>query len=206
MSYPVLYTFRRCPYAIRARMALEYSGILVEHREILLSNKPEQMLKISPKGSVPVLVLQDLTVIDESLDIMNWALSISDPDKWLINDIDEDKRAQKLIQKNDCEFKNDLDHYKYADRYPEKTVKEFRTVAEKFIYQLEVLLYKRRYITGSNISIVDIAIFPFIRQFAHVDKRWFDDTQYHNVQNWLDGFLESTLFSDVMLKHKVWKE
>ena len=199
-TLPILYSFQRCPYAIRARLAITYAGIPVEIREVQLKQKPEQMLAISPKGTVPVLQLPDGKVIDESLDIMHWALVQNDPEHWL--DTDED--AERLIQWNDGEFKYYLDRYKYADRYPENPASYYRNQAEIFLIELENKLAQNRYLGGNHFSLLDAAIFPFIRQFAAVDNQWFSSLNYHYLHNWLNGLLASALFASVMAKYPVW--
>ena len=199
---PVLYSFRRCPYAIRARMALAYSGQTVELREVVLKNKPPAMLDISAKGTVPVLQLTDGTVIDESLDIIQWALSRYDPDSWLSQASDT---SQHWIQTNDNEFKHWLDRYKYADRYPEARMEDYRQRAIDFIAQLENQLAQTPYLTGSQISFADLAVLPFVRQFAHVDYPWFEQQPYPHLQRWLHGWLNSTLFTSVMDKYPAWQ-
>ncbi|HEB29178.1 hypothetical protein LCGC14_3050900 [marine sediment metagenome] len=201
---PILYSFRRCPYAIRARMALKYAGVQVELREILLREKPPQMLAVSTKGTVPVLVLPDGSVFDESYDVMRWALGINDPDYWwdpiLASAVDA------LIEQNDFSFKVHLDHYKYADRHPQHTMEHYRTQAEGFLKILEVRLKTSRFLLGEKMSIADVGVFPFIRQFAFVDKNWFDQAPYPNLQNWLAFFLNSELFLSVMTKYPAWQE
>ncbi len=207
---PVLYSFRRCPYAIRARMALKYAGVQVELREILLREKPTSMLAVSIKGTVPVLVLPDGSVFDESYDVMRWALGVNDSDYWwdpiLASEIDG------LIEQNDFSFKVHLDHYKYADRYsqdpqnPQHTMEYYRSQAEGFLDTLEARLTTSQFLLGEKISIADVGIFPFIRQFAFVDKSWFDQAPYPNLQNWLAYFLTSDLFLSVMTKYPVWQE
>lgn len=201
---PILYSFRRCPYAIRARMALHYAGIQVELREILLRDKPASMLAASTKGTVPVLLLPDGVVLDESYEVMRWALEQSDPDQWW--DSSSTAEVDALIQQNDGSFKVCLDHYKYADRHPEHTMEHYRSQAEVFLTVLEKQLMAEAYLFGSKVSIADVAIFPFIRQFAFVDKGWFDQAPYPKLQHWLSGFLVSEIFSSVMDKHKVWCE
>lgn len=203
MPLPVLYSFRRCPYAIRARMAIACAGLQVELREVVLKDKPAEMLSVSPKGTVPVLVLPDGSVIDESCDIMLWALRYSDPNGWLNQPAIA--TAEQLIKENDFSFKQDLDRYKYADRYPELTAEEYRARAEAFPGRLERCLTASRYLCGDRISLVDVALFPFIRQFAFVDKPWFDNRPYPKLQRWLNRFLESDLFAVVMKKRTPWK-
>lgn len=204
MNRPILYSFRRCPYAIRARLAIAQSGIEVELREIVLRDKPEHMLEISPKGTVPVLLLPDGTVIDESLDIMHWALDKNDSGAWL----DADRNLiDQLINENDHQFKCWLDKYKYSDRHPEHSQTYYRNKCELWLAQLEELLEQNSesLIKGGK-SLADYAILPFIRQFAHVDLDWFQSSDYKNVQSWLAEFKESDLFLGVMKKYKPWKE
>lgn len=201
---PILYSFRRCPYAIRARMALHYSGIQVELREVLLKDKPPSMLAASSKGTVPVLIFPDGRVLDESLDVMRWALEQNDSDHWWLKEFEAE--MNELIQWNDGEFKQHLDHYKYFERYPEHSMEFYRAQAEEFLIALEQRLSVGKYLLGKNISLADIAIFPFIRQFAFADKGWFDSSPYPKLQNWLAGLLESNLFLSVMEKYPVWQE
>lgn len=197
---PILYSFRRCPYAIRARLAITYAGIPVEIREVQLRHKPEQMLAMSPKGTVPVLQLPDGKVIEESLDIMYWALAQNDPDNW--RNTSED--SERLIQWNDGDFKYYLDRYKYADHYPEFPESYYRSQGEIFLAKLESKLTKNQYLSGNHFSILDAAIFPFIRQFAAVDNQWFHSSEYRYLNNWLNGLLASDLFVLVMVKYPVW--
>ena len=199
---PILYSFRRCPYAIRARMAIAYASINPEIREVSLANKPSEMLSLSPKGTVPVLQLGEL-VIDESIEVMAWALEKSDPDNWLALDLQS--QQQRLIEENDNQFKAWLDKYKYWDRFPEQSQQDYRSQAEKFISKLEKNLTKNSYLLGNQICMADIAIFPFIRQFAFVDKDWFDQANYPHLQRWLNEFLVSDLFVQVMEKQSVWQ-
>jgi len=204
-SVPVLYSFRRCPYAMRARMALVYSGVTFELREIVLKNKPQEMLNASPKGTVPVLILPTGTVVDESLDVMKWALSMNDPDDWVMQtSLELTHSLNALIQKNDHEFKGYLDRYKYADRYPECSMKHYRGQGEVFLLELERKLQSSLYLFGDQLTLADVAIMPFIRQFAHVDIDWFRQTPYKKLQAWLDDFLQSTLFNRVMKKYPLW--
>ena len=199
---PILYSFRRCPYAIRARMAIAYASINLEVREVSLANKPLEMTQISPKGTVPVLQL-DNRIIDESIEVMAWALEQSDPDNWLTLDLEQ--QQQSLIEENDNSFKAYLDKYKYWDRFPEQPQQAYRGQAEQFISRLDKNLSEHRYLLGEKICMADIAIFPFIRQFAFVDKDWFDQANYPALQRWLSAFLESPLFAQVMKKHSVWQ-
>jgi len=200
---PILYSFRRCPYAMRARLAIAKSLVSVELREVVLRNKPQSLLDISPKGTVPVVLLEDTTVIDESLDIMYWALSINDPEYWLTEDLAQE--MQQLIEWNDGDFKYFLDHYKYADRYPEHSEQFYREKAESFLIELENRLIQQPFICSSNCSLADMAIFPFIRQFANVDSDWFQSSKYQKLNQWLNKHLESELFISIMKKYPAWQ-
>ena len=197
-NLPILYSFRRCPYAIRARMAVFSAGIAVEVREVDLKNKPAHLLAISPKGTVPVLQLINGDVLEESLVIMNWALAQADSEHWL-NATDE---VENLIKWNDGEFKYYLDRYKYADRYPEFTQVYYRDQAGEFLLVLEERLTRNRYVCGQQASIADVAIFPFIRQFASVDREWWQHSPFQAVNNWLKSFIESELFALVMKQRR----
>ena len=199
-----LYSFRRCPYAMRARLGLLFAEVQVELREITLKHKPAQMLEISPKGTVPVLQLSNDAVIEESREIMVWALEQQDPQKLL--DTKTLHEANILIDKSDHEFKYWLNRYKYADRHLEMTQTEYRQQGEAFLQVLEALLTKNAYLLGSHITIADIAIMPFVRQFAHVDRDVFYNLPYPNLQRWLTGWLEHPLFLQVMTKFEPWQE
>lgn len=200
----ILYSFRRCPYAIRARMALRYAGVQVELREVLLKDKPAAMLAASPKGTVPVLVLEDGTVLDESYDVMRWALAKNDPDGWWDESLAE--AIDELVQQNDVEFKPWLDRYKYADRYPEFSAEYYRSQCEQFLQTLEAQLGQYACVLRNTQCFADVAIFPFIRQFALVDRDWFDSAPYPRLRAWLDELLASELFAAVMDKYPVWQE
>lgn len=199
---PVLYSFRRCPYAMRARMALMLNQVTVEIREIILKNKPQAMLIASPKGTVPVLIKPSGEVIDESIDIINFSINES-----LSPVLNLPNKAQlTLIQTNDTTFKSNLDKYKYSDRFPEFTQQEYRQQGEVFLQTLEDMLSNQLYLFGDTFTYADIAIFPFIRQFAHVDKSWFEQANYPHVQRWLNEFLVSSAFVTVMKKLPLWQE
>jgi glutathione S-transferase len=182
-------------------MALAYSDIQVELREVELSDMPDSMLQLSPKATVPVLAFGDDQVIDESLDVMLWSLSKSDPDHWL--DIDE--ASQQLIQYSDEKFKPLLDCYKYSDRHPHFSQVEHRSRAEVFLGKLDQLLSLNPYLSGGQCRLSDVAIFPFIRQFAGVDANWFEHSQYRAVRRWLNTMLETDLFQTVMKKNPFWQ-
>lgn len=233
---PILYSFRRCPYAMRGRMAIAVSGTPVRLREILLRDKPEEMLEASPKGTVPVVVTGD-QVIDESLDVMRWALEQNDPEGWLET---EDKAG--LIEECDGPFKHHLDRYKYSTRYEGADAEEHRSEGFRFLQKLEAQLQdasilrdasilhpeggrsprregrridapqdedvqrENGYLYGNARTLADIAIFPFVRQFRIADMEWFDAAPVPNVQRWLKSLMESDLFQSVMKKYPLWKE
>jgi glutathione S-transferase len=194
---PLLYTFRRCPYAMRARLAIAVSGVSVREHEVDLKAKPAEMLAISPKGTVPVLHLQDGRVIEQSLDIMRWALAQHDPQSWLHAD---STLVNVLIAENDGAFKRALDRYKYPERHPEKSQAAHRADGEVFIAQLETLLSRQNFLCGSKASIADAAIMPFVRQFAAVDSVWWHAASYSRARAWLNDWTTSPLFEGVMKK------
>lgn len=201
---PILYSFRRCPYAVRARMTLLYASIDLELREVLLKAKPEKMLAISAKGTVPVLELPNAEVLDESYDIIRWALRQSDPQNWLSADLGS--AISDLIERNDGQFKTDLDHYKYWERFPAESQGEYRLRGEQFLAELEVLLSRQSYLLAERITLADIALFPFVRQFAFVDKDWFDQSPYPKLRAWLEQLLNSKLFLAAMKKSPPWQD
>ncbi len=188
---------------MRARLAIAYSGVMVELREIELKNKPEAMLTVSPKATVPVLVLEDGQVIDESFDIIRWALQQNDPDNWLTSLKGDD--IKQFIACNDGEFKQALDRYKYADRYPEFPESHYRQQGEIFLATLEQRLNQTDYLAGAKFGIADAAILPFIRQFAAVDSDWFNQADYPKTRLWLQQFVGSSLFTAIMGKYPVWQ-
>ena len=198
---PILYSYRRCPYAIRARMTLKYTGIQVEHREIELRNKPQSMLIASPKGTVPVLIVGDV-VLDQSLAIMRWALQQSDPDNW--GEMDE-VAAQIWIERNDGPFKVLLDQYKYPNRYPNLNQDDVLDAALALMLKpMDEALESSQYLLGNKQHWLDIAIFPFIRQFSIVNPEKFEKLALPNLKKWLAKHLQSELFNDVMSKHPAW--
>jgi glutathione S-transferase len=206
--FPVLYSFRRCPYAIRARMALCHCNIRVELREVRLGDKPKEMLAASEKGTVPILVLENQTVLDQSLDIMRWAINQSYPEKSCLNSwsIDTNLELEKLLIKtNDSEFKNSLDGYKYGKSSAPLSKIDYRDKAEKFLEQLEKLLTENKFLLGDNVSLADVSIFPFIRQFAGVDPTWFGNSKYERLASWLSSFIQSNLFLTSMTKYPIWE-
>ncbi len=203
MALPILYSYRRCPYAMRARMALWAADIQLEVREVSLREKPAHLLQISPKGTVPVLQLTEGTVLEQSLDIMLWALAQRDPQGWLNADRDT---IVRLIAINDGDFKKALDRYKYPERYPEQPQVFYRQQGEQFLQLLEAALQQHRFVLGDSASMADVAIFPFIRQFAAVDAEWFAGSAYPQLRAWLNGWLESALFAQIMQKFPTYIE
>ncbi|MDO6413550.1 glutathione S-transferase [Sphingomonas sp. BIUV-7] len=197
MADPILYSFRRCPYAMRARMALLVSGTPFELREVKLSAKPPEMIAASPKGTVPVLLFSDGQVIDESLDIMRWALSVHDPEDWLAGD------DARLIEANDGAFKHHLDRYKYPHRHGSDAA-EHRAAGLAILATLEQRLGVQPYLCGPTRSLTDAALMPFVRQFAATDPAWFDAQALPAVQRWLAEQLASPLFARVMTRQDPW--
>ena len=198
-QYPLLYSFRRCPYAMRARMALYQAGVQCEIIEVELKAKPAAMLALSPKGSVPVLRLASGEVLDESLDIMHWALAQNDPAHWLPSSW---VISQSLMDENDTGFKSNLDRYKYPQRFPGGNSVEARDNGSLFLRKLTTQLNGNDYLLGQQVSFVDIAVFPFIRQFANTDVQWFAAQDLPDVQRWLDSLLNSVLFKTIMEKNR----
>ena len=194
---PILWSFRRCPYAMRARLAIYHAKIEVELREILLKDKPADFVAASPKATVPVVETTD-GVIEESRDAMAWALSQSDP-MGLWSDA-----AAPLLDQIDGPFKTALDHTKYAVRYPHLDAQKERQKAADIIFELEARLSRTDNLLGHHQTIADIGTLPFVRQFANTDRTWFDAQNWPNVHNWLGSFLESAAFSDIMRKYPVW--
>ena len=201
---PILYSFRRCPYAMRARLALYASGIAVEHREIELKNKPVCMLAASPKGTVPVLVLPDGQVIEESLDIMRWALQAQDPLHWWPNDPLRFTAAMALIKDNDGPFKYALDRYKYPRRFGLEDGAAWRDAGAEFLLRLEAVLLTQPQLAGQQQGLCDAALAPFVRQFAHTDKAWFAAQPWPRLVRWLSKFEGSDGFAAIMHKHPIW--
>ncbi len=199
-SRPILWTFRRCPYAMRARLAIAASGQTVELREILLKDKPAPFLAASPKGTVPVLV-DGPTVVEESRDVMLWALGRNDPERWL--DMPSDGFA--LIDTCDGPFKQALDHTKYAVRFPDRDETAERGKALVFLKGLNERLRRSQFLTGPDRTLADMAILPFVRQFANTDRAWFDRQGLDALTIWLDDFLASDRFRHVMTKYPPWQ-
>jgi glutathione S-transferase len=200
-NIPVLYSFRRCPYAMRARFAIVESKTIVELREVILRDKPSHMISLSKKGTVPVLWLPDCKVIEESLDIMNWALSRNDPNGFL-----ESSEHNSLIERIDTRFKYHLDRYKYSSRYPETHATHHREHALVILSEIEIILHDN-WLNGKKPGFVDLAILPFIRQYRIADIKWFDAcTEIPKVQAWLANFLDWDGFQRIMKKQSQWQD
>ncbi len=210
-EWPILYSFRRCPYAMRARMAILVSGQRAELREVVLRNKPAEMLEASPKGTVPVLIDTDGTVIDESLDIMRWALGHNDPAHWLGQDARASADITALIDEIDGPFKVHLDRYKYATRYAHENDGagvdpiQHRQAALEILAGLDERLQSHRFLICDAPSLADFATAPFVRQFANTDITWFSAQPYPNLQAWLETMLSSEIFAGVMKKYAPWQ-
>ena len=205
MNHPILYSFIRCPYAMRARMILKLADIKCELREVRLNNKPEHMLEASPKGTVPVLILED-KIIDESIDIVNWALNITNIFEGNIKQ-DQINLTEELIDLFDDKFKYHLDRYKYSNRYEDVSVELHQNECLKILKKLEKIIADSNWIFGDSINKLDILILPFIRQYRIADLEWFDSLQnIPGVQKVLMNFLDSNIFKSVMNKYEEWSE
>lgn len=210
---PILYSFRRCPYAMRARLAIASSGQRCELREVVLRDKPLALIDASPKATVPVLVLADGQVLEQSLDIMLWALRQRDPDGWLTPQTESLDAMLALIAECDEIFKPALDRYKYPRRYAAEHVDPptgieigYRAAGARWLQTLEGRLTERAYLFGDRVALADMAIAPFVRQYAHVDRDWFGAEPWPKLREWLDAWLETELFSSVMTKYQAWAD
>ena len=198
---PLLFSYRRCPFAMRARMVLLSCGIDFDIFEISLKDKPKQMIEISPKGTVPVFVYKDL-VLDESIDIMNWAIEQKNNTSIKINPNDL-AIIKTLIKSNDGEFKNKLDLYKYTSNKEASLKIRYRKECEVYIRNINERLETHKYLLSNKFGYLDMAIFPFIRQFFNVDLKWFEEASYNNLKNWVERISISDLFIQVMKKPKI---
>ncbi|GAC29600.1 glutathione S-transferase [Brumicola pallidula] len=206
MTLPILYSLRHCPFAMRARLAIFKSQQAVELRDVKLTNKPAAMLIASAKGTVPILVVSRKQVIDESLDVMLWSLGKSDPANLLLESAGKLPDLLAFIAVYDREFKPCIERYKAAKRYHEPNLVECRQACEAYIQDLEQRLSEHDYIFGEHESIADIAIFPFIRQFAKVERQWYVQSSYLNLKRWLNRYLQSGMFNKVMTPYPIWQE
>ena len=204
-KYPILYSFRRCPYAMRARLAIKSSGLIVEIREVELKNKPKEFLNISPKATVPIVYISSKQIIEESLDIMEWALKINDPLKLLKNEKLNRIEIHIILNKLENEFKQNLDRYKYPSRFDLPNPKLYRDKNLQTLNEFNNLLQNNKGICSSNLSLLDYAVFPFIRQFRNVNSVWFDSLELKFLQTWLYELIDSDEFSSIMKKYEIWK-
>lgn len=204
-AYPILYSFRRCPFAMRSRLALIVSDRVCELREVVLRDKPQEMLNVSPKGTVPVLIDIDGRVLEESVNIMLWALEQHDPEKWLIPEQGSVAEMLELIAQFDNGFKYHLDRYKYPDRYEGIDAEIHRTEGALYLEKLNIKLSQKKYLFGNRVALADMAIAPFIRQFAHTDRDWFNAQPWPQLQAWLSAFIDSDIYTQVMKKYPKWE-
>lgn len=205
MKLPILYSLQHCPYAMRARLGLLLADQQVLLRAIVMKSKPEEMLAVSPKGTVPVLILPDETVIDESLDIMIWALQQNDPEDLLHKDSPDDLPTTiDLIRRNDKEFKPQLEIYKKAKRFRLENVIEERQKCEVFIAGLEQKLATNQFFIGQKPGLIDYALLPFVRQFSRVHRSWFLQAPYPYLRTWLESHMQSRLYGKAMAKFPLW--
>ena len=214
-NLPILYSLQHCPFAMRARLGILLAQQSVLIRAVVTKNKPEEMLAVSPKGTVPVLVIShpegtakncpDATIIDESVDIMLWALRLSDPQNILQTEDPKKLEAMlALIWRNDKQFKPDLEVYKLARRFHKNSEVADRQRCEAFVAELEKTLEKTNYFMGDQPSLVDYALLPFIRQFARVDRKWYLQSPYPKLRDWLNRHLQTPLFTKAMAKYPLW--
>ncbi|MEN8888936.1 MAG: glutathione S-transferase [Celeribacter marinus] len=200
MTRPILYSFRRCPYAMRARLAIASAGLEVELREVVLRDKPAQLIAASPKATVPVLIVGE-TVIDESRDIMDWALAHNDPDGWR----NMPPEGEAWISQIEGPFKTALDRYKYATRYENVDVNIERAKAAQILWSINQHLTETPWIFGASPTLTDMATITFVRQFANTDRAWFDAQEWDGVKNWLTRFINSDQFNAIMAKYEKWR-
>ena len=207
ITLPILYSLRNCPYAMRARIAIYKSKQPVLLRDLVLSNKPKEMLMASPKGTVPVVVLSNKTVIEESLEVMLWVLNENDPDD-LLHKQDPNilNNMLNLIEQFDHEFKSCLEQYKCAKRYKEDNISECRQACEVYITALEQRLIQQQFLFSAKESLADIALLPFIRQFARIERQWYLQSPYPKLKQWLNNYLQSPMFTKVMAKYPLWMD
>ena len=208
MKLPILYSLQHCPYAMRARFGLLMAQQDVMLRAIVMKNKPQEMLALSPKGTVPVLILADETIVDESLDIMIWALQQNDPEDLLHKDSPDDLATMvELIRRNDKEFKPQLEIYKKSKRFRTGTEIEERKKCEIFIAELEQMLAEEArggHFIGHKPGLIDYALLPFVRQFSRVNKAWFREAPYPRLLAWVEDQMQSRLYAKAMAKYPLW--
>jgi len=216
-NLPILYSLQHCPYAMRARLGILLAEQSVLIRAVVTKNKPAEMLAVSPKGTVPVLMIDHAeygevqhlkaTIIDESIDIMLWALKLNDPQDLLqAEDPGLLDAMLELIRKNDKQFEPDLEVYKLAKRFHKESEVEDRQRCEGFVAELEKKLESSDYLMGDQASLADYALLPFVRQFARVDRKWYLQSPYPRLRDWLNRHLQMPLFTKAMAKYPLWLE
>ena len=203
--YPIFYSFLGCPFCLRAHMALKYAEQKIILRKVELSNLPAEALAVSAHATVPSLVINEHEYLDESWDIVKWAVQQHDPENWLGNENEYLQDAEMLVETNDYSFREDLKKYKNPDDYPEYPVEYYQLRGAEFLEELDEMLGENQFLLASHITIADIAVFPLVREFAMVDKAWFDKTPYSKVQSWLTHIIETDWFQDAMQKHEIWQ-
>jgi glutathione S-transferase len=204
-SLPILYSLRNCPYAMRARIAIFKAKKTVILRDIVLSDKPKEMITASPKATVPIIVLPNGAVIEESFDVMLWAITENDPDDLLHSKNPKFLATMlNIIKSFDQDFKACLEQYKCAKRYRESNISECRAACEQYIQTLEIRLTDHDFLLSDKESLADIALLPFIRQFARVERQWYLQSPYPKVRQWLNNYLQSPMFTKVMAKYPLW--
>ena len=203
---PILWSFRRCPYAMRARLAVAASGITVELREILLRDKPDAFVAASAKATVPVLVQTDGTILEESRDIMFWALGQNDPENWLACWHQDKAKVTAFLDELDGPFKTHLDRYKYDSRYEGEDAITHRSAGAAFLQRIDSILATQPWLSGGAAGLMDYASLPFIRQFRIADPDWFDHQPWPHLHPWLQGFLDAAQFAAIMTKYTPWQD
>jgi len=186
-------------------MALKYANLKIILREVELKNLPDEVLATSPQSTVPALLISENEYMDESWNIIKWAIQKNDPENWLGDNNEYLQNAEMLVETNDYSFKDDLDHYKYADRHPEHSMEYYRERCEEFFDELNEMLKENNFLLADRVTIADVAIFPFIRQCAMVDKEWFNQAPYPKLQSWLDLMLDTKWFKEAFKKIEAWK-
>lgn len=205
MTISVLYSYLKCPFSLRSRMALAYAGVRCEVREVDLNNPPEEMTVVSPNARVPLLIMPDGNVIAESMKIMRWALAQNDPDHWWPDNIIRRQSIRNLLDTSNGAFSTALFYYAFHSNYPRRSKQEYRLEGEVFMAELEARLSVSAHLVGENITLADVAIFPFIYNFARVDQQWFNSCPYSNLRIWLSKVMGTELFRQAMRKNTVWQ-
>jgi len=202
---PIFYSYNGCPYCLRAHMALKYANLKIILREVDLDDLPAEALAVSSHATVPSLVITDDKYFDESWDIVKWAVQQDDPNNWLGSDNEYLSDAEMLVETNDYSFKEDLDQYKDPESYPEHTMEYYRQRGEEFLEELEDMLNDNRFLLAPHMTIADIAVFPLVREFAMVDKKWFDNSPYQKLKQWLIAISDTDWFKQAIKQHKIWQ-